>query len=281
MRPPSKAEVAEATSVFEEQHRDWVANHDQYRQQCLDGGNAPADCEVPEPKLSDFLFVQPFEQVARGTLQISIYLVALAALMIGGSFIGAEFSSGSIANWLTFVPRRGLVYASKLLVIAGFSALVSSFAAALTLAGVIGIASYQDVAVVKLPSLFATGGRGVGVAVALAVIGFCVGLVSRHTAAAIGALLGYLFVWFVRNGILGSSGWAARLTPWTPEGNLAAIVSKRYLYYVQTKRVTADGVMIDQVERSVGLVHGLTYWGILLTVIIIGTAVVFRRRDVN
>jgi ABC-2 type transport system permease protein len=281
MQPPSQAEVAEATRYYEEQHRDWAANHEQYEQECVAAGNTPENCVYAEPKLSDFLFVQSFEDVARGAVQIAIYLVALTALMIGGSFIGAEFSSGSIANWLSFIPQRGQVYASKLITVAAFSAVLSAVAAALTIGAVVGVARWLDVPVVKLPSLFATAGRGILVAVALAVIGFCLGLLGRHTAAAIGTLLGYLFVWFVRNGIFSDAGWAARLTPWTPEGNLSAIVTKKHLYYIPTERVTAEGSEMDYVERSVGLAHGLTYWGILLAVIIVATALVFRRRDVS
>ena len=53
--------------------------------------------------------------------------------MIAASFIGAEYSSGSIANWLTFVPRRGRVFWSKLLTMIGFAAVLGAFAAALVL----------------------------------------------------------------------------------------------------------------------------------------------------
>ena len=62
---------------------------------------------------------------------MTIYLVALTALMVAGSFIGAEYSTGSIANWLSFIPRRGRVFASKLVTIVAFSALASAAAAAL------------------------------------------------------------------------------------------------------------------------------------------------------
>jgi ABC-2 type transport system permease protein len=281
MRPATESELAEAQRFYSEQHRDWELNHERYEQECVESGGTPADCEYPEPQLSDFLFVQSFEDVADGAIQISIYLVAMTALMIGGSFIGAEFNSGSIANWLSFIPRRGSVYASKLITIAGFSAGLSAVAAALMIGGVVGVAYVLDVPVVKLPSLFAMAGRGVLVAVALAVLGFCIGLLGRHTAAAIGTLLGYVFIWFVRNGIFGGSSWAARLTPWTPEGNISAIVTKKHLYYVPNQTVTPDGVEFSEIERSVSLVHGLTYWGLLLAVIIVATALVFRHRDVS
>ena len=74
--------------------------------------------------------------MATASLQVSIYLVALAALMVAGSFIGAEYSTGSIANWLSFIPRRGQVFASKLITVVTLSALASAVGAAL----MIGIA---------------------------------------------------------------------------------------------------------------------------------------------
>ena len=124
-------------------------------------------------------------------------------------------------------------------------------------------------------------GRGVLVAIALAVVGFCLGLVGRHTAAAIGVLLGYLFVWFVRNAILSEAEWAQRLTPWTPEGNLAAIVNRGYQYYLPIRTVGPEGVGVDYVERTVSLTHGLIFWAAVLAVIIVGSALIFRRRDVT
>ena len=170
--------------------------------------------------------------MAAESLQLSIYLVALTALMIAGSFIGAEYSSGSIANWLSFLPRRGRVFASKLVTIAVFSALVSAAATGLALTAALVMARAYDLPVGRLSAELGMLGRGVLVAVALAVLGFCIGTIGRHTAAAIGVLLGYLFVWFVRNAMLSESAWAQRLTPWTPEGNLAAVVKGGHQYFV-------------------------------------------------
>ena len=84
--------------------------------------------------------------------------------------------------------------------------------------------------------------RSVLPVVGLAVLGFCIGLLTRHTAGAIGVLLATLVVWFVRIGVLGSQAWAQRITPWTPEGNLAAIVDRGYTYAVPVEKVTPDGV---------------------------------------
>lgn len=54
-------------------------------------------------------------EIMPGLVQGSSYVLAFAAFLIGASFVGAEFSSGAIGNWLTFEPRRLRVYGSKLL----------------------------------------------------------------------------------------------------------------------------------------------------------------------
>ena len=47
------------------------------------------------------------------------------------------------------------------------------------------------------------------------------------------------------------------------------------------RSIGPDGVSVDYLERTVSLTHGLVYWAVLLAVVIVGTAVVFRRRDVS
>jgi ABC-2 type transport system permease protein len=276
LRPPSNAEQTATQQSYEAAHKDWETN-----ERICTEADSPPDCSYPEPQRSEFNIVQPFSEVAQESLQVGIYLVALTALMVAGSFIGAEFSTGSIANWLTFIPRRGQVFTAKLVTVVAFSALASAAAAALTLGSAVLLARLYHIPVTKLADQTSMLGRGVLVGVALAVVGFCVGLVGRHTAAAIGVLLGYLFVWFVRNAILSEAQWAQRLTPWTPEGNLAAIVNRGYQYYLPIRSVGADGVGVDYAQRTVGFTHGLIFWAVLLAVMIVGSALVFRHRDVN
>jgi ABC-2 type transport system permease protein len=276
LHPPTAADQASSQAQYEEALRFWEENE----RTCDNAGNPP-DCRYPEPQLSEFSFTRPFGEVTSESLQLSIYLVALAALMIAGSFIGAEYSSGSIANWLSFLPRRGRVFASKLVTIVLFSALVSAAATGLALTAALVMAQAYDLSVGGLNAELGMLGRGVLVAVALAVLGFSIGTIGRHTAAAIGALLGYLFVWFVRNAMLSEAAWAQRLTPWTPEANLAAVVKGGHQYFVPVRSIGPDGVSVDYLERTVSLTHGLVYWAVLLAVVIVGTAVVFRRRDVS
>jgi ABC-2 type transport system permease protein len=276
LRPPTTAEQASSQAQYEEARRFWEEN-----ERTCDNAGSPPDCRYPEPQISEFSFTRPFAEVTAESLEVSIYLVALAALMVAGSFIGAEYSSGSIGNWLSFLPRRGRVFFSKLITVVAFSALTSAVFTGLALLAALVVARRYGLSVGELTAELGMLGRGVLVAVALGVLGFCIGTIGRHTAAAIGALLGYLFVWFVRNAILAESTWAQRLTPWTPEANLAAVVRGKHQYFVPTRTIGPDGMSIDYLERSVSLTHGLVYWAVLLAVVIVGTAVIFRRRDVT
>ncbi|MCE3276694.1 MAG: hypothetical protein K0R13_2549 [Propionibacteriaceae bacterium] len=46
------------------------------------------------------------------------------------------------------------------------------------------------------------------------------------------------------------------------------------------KKVTPDGVLVELVEREVSFTHGLVYWALLLTLVVMGSLLIFRRRDV-
>ncbi len=281
VQPPSASELAAAQVQFEESHADWEKNHEAYEKECVDQTNDPTMCAYEEPTVSDFTYQTPFAEIVGLSLNVSVYLVALGVFMVAGTYIGAEYASGSISNWLTFIPQRGRVFAAKVITIAAFGAAASLVVSGFALGAGVVLAKIHDVQPDKLATLAGTGARGIVISVLLGVIGFCIGMVSRHTAAAVGVLLGYLFVWFVRVGLLSGAAWAQRLTPWTPEGNIAAIVDKKYLYSIPVQTVTANGVEFTQVERAISLTHGLVYWAVVVAVVVVGTLVVFRRRDVN
>jgi ABC-2 type transport system permease protein len=138
------------------------------------------------------------------------------------------------------------------------------------------LAGMHDVPLEQVGKLTALGARGLIPAVALAAAGFCVGLLARHTAAAIGVLLGYLFLWFVRNALLAERPWAQRLTPWTPEGNLTAVVGNGSNY-----EVVVDERTYQTVEGHISLAHGIGYWVAVVGVLAAFTGLIFRRRDVT
>lgn len=278
---PSGDELAAAERSYQQAHQDWAAGREQYEKECRDTGAPPDECVIPEPTLAEFRGDStPFKEATSVALRLSTLFVAFVTFTIAASFIGAEYTSGSITNWLTFVPRRSHVFWSKLLAVAGFAVLLGTLAATLVLGGSLMLARVHGSDIEAIPELAGVGVRGVLSVVVLAVLGFCVGLLTRHTAGAIGILLAALVVCFVRIGVLGSQAWAQRITPWTPEGNIGALIDKGYNYAVPVEMVTPDGVTVELVEGAVSLTHGLVYWSIILTLVIMGSLLIFRHRDV-
>ncbi len=281
LSPPSGEQLATSERAYQQAHREWVANHEQDEQDCRDTGAPPDECVVPEPTLVEFTgSPTPFKDATGTALKLSGLLAALVAFMIAASFIGAEYSSGSITNWLTFVPRRGHVFWSKLLTVAGFAVLLGMLCATLVFDVALVLAHLHGSRVESVRELAEMGARSVLSVVVLAIFGFCIGLLSRRTAGAIGVLLALVVVWFVRIGPLSSLPWAQRSTPWTPDGNILAIVDHGYTYSVPVERAPADGVNFDLIEHSVTLTHGVAYWSIILALLITCSLLIFRRRDV-
>lgn len=278
LTPPGSAEMARAQTDYESTHRDWEQSHVAQEAECQQQTPVEPDCAQPEPTLDDFSYRPLFTEVAQGSVQVSVYVVALAAFIVAASFIGAEFSSGSIANWLTFVPRRGPVFGTKLLVAIGFGALFSLLASALSLGSTYAIAHLHGATTSGAGGLIRYGVRGVLVAAAVSVVGFCVGLIGRHTVVALGAMLAYVFVIFVRSAVLADVAWAQELTPWTPEGNVGAIVERGSSFSVPN--ISPDG-SVEYVVHPISYAHGLGFWAVVVAAFVAAAALVFRRRDVT
>lgn len=118
--------------------------------------------------------------------------------------------------------------------------------------------------------------RGVLPAVLLGVVGFSVALVTRHTAGAIGVLLGYLVIFVVKSTLQFSQIWLQKLIPWFPDSNLSAIINKGVEYEVVTNAETYDSV-----TRAISLTHGLVYWILLVAAVVLVSGLIFRRRDLT
>jgi ABC-2 type transport system permease protein len=280
LSPLTGEQLAAAERAYQQAHQDWVDNHEKYERDCRDTG-APSECVITEPTLADFgVDPVPFKEATKTALELSTVLVAFVTFLVAASYIGAEYSSGSISNWLTFVPRRGRVFWSKLITLIGFAALLGALSAIVVLTAALAIARLYGSRIESLRELAELGARSILAVIGLTVLGFCLGVLTRHTAAAIGVLLASAVVWSVRTGPLNSVAWAQRVTRWTPEGNMAAIVERGYTYYVPIEKVTPDGVHLEFIEQAVSFTHGLVYWSIFLALIVACSQLIFRRRDI-
>ena len=289
-KPLSAAEQQRAQVTFEQQHKEWQLHGAESKAQCeKDYPSAPDPkpalaeyCNFPEPTIDQFgkppaRFVDTMPDLLLG----SSYLLAFVAFLIGASFVGAEFSSGAIGNWLTFEPRRLRVYGSKLLGVAIGMAPVAVVVLAIMLAGtylIIGHLGTTAGTTGKVwGELAGTAGRSVLLTAAAGALGGVFGLLLRHTAAAIGIAMGYLVL---VEGVFG--GFLMQVQPWLVRLNFDAWVKHGTKYYVEKCQVMTDGgYNCTGIEKTLSFEHGAWYLGIATVVLLALGAAVFSRRDIS
>lgn len=289
-RPPSAEEIAQIQENFDANLRDWEENGAGYIADCISGEKAEQEtypdadwqCDsYAPPEINDFFYRSPsFADGAASVLPDFGMLLVFAAFAMGVSFIAAEFSSGAIGNWLTFEPRRGRVYGTKVGA-SGISAIpITVVAAVIVISGTWLVNSLND----NLGTVTADTWRDVGqsglrllvLTAAFAMLGVAVGTIVRHTAAALGIIVGYVIV---VEGIIG--GFFQNLRPWLLQLNLSAVLNDGATYGTEVCKTGSSGLTCEWVEKTVSFSHGAITVGVVVLVAVIVAALVFRRRDVN
>ncbi|MFK4084369.1 ABC transporter permease [Kribbella sp. NPDC020789] len=286
-RPLSDLEQQQAKTQFEQAHKDWAQYHERNESECRKNWDENANpgvsvdeaCVSPEPKPEDYGKPQAvFAQLIPNLLQGASYFLLFAAFLIGASFVAAEFSSGAIGNWLTFEPRRLRVYGSKITA-AGlwFVPLAVLVTATITLGAYLITAHLGSTAGTNWNHTTSTALRVVLTTAMGAVLGAVVGLVLRHTAAAIGLVMGYIVL---VEGVFASFLQTAQ--PWLLGKNFDAFVLHDTTYYLNQCTTQPDGNYIcNTLEKTLTFEHGAWYLALLTLTLLTTGALTFHRRDVN
>jgi ABC-2 type transport system permease protein len=193
-----------------------------------------------------------------------LYVGQLIIAVLGALAITSEYSTQMIGTSLTAMPRRGTIFAAKAVVfgvVALVTGLVTSFGA-----------FFLGQALMSGQHINATLGQPqvlravIGGALFLTVCGllaFGLGMLLRHTAGAISAAIGLLFVLSILVNFLPQS-WQANVDKWMP-----AIAGSQ----VWAVRVSAG----DTPQFSAWT--GLAVFAGYAAVAMIAGLIVFRRRD--
>ncbi|GAA1583081.1 hypothetical protein GCM10009789_41070 [Kribbella sancticallisti] len=163
--------------------------------------------------------VAPFEfgdDIAKMTLS-GVLAGLMAIVALGVLSITSEYKRGMIRSTLTAGPRRGRVLAAKAVVLGGatFAAgLVASFGAFLLAQPILESNGFEASSLSDWPVLRAIIGTAALVAL-VAVLSLAVGVILRHSAAAITAVVLLLFVpQILGSGLpLSAALWLGRVTP--------------------------------------------------------------------
>jgi len=289
-KPISGPELTQQRAQFAQAQKDWEDNGAQQVKDCLKqqadvqktDPKAVFGCDQMEPKLANYFKPQAkFAEVMPSTLLAGSYLLTVIGFAIGASFVAAEFSSGSMANWLTFEPRRMRVYASKLAaaglgVIPATAALLGLLTDGVWL--IVGHFGSTSGTTAKVwGNLGGMGARSLALALAATVTGAAIGVLLRRTVAVLGIAIGYLVLVEV---VFGQALQAAR--PWLLQLNVAAWLEHGSTYYPVVCSTTPQGIYgCQSVQRMLSFGHSTAYLGLLVVFMVALAALVFRRRDVS
>ena len=286
VRPLTAAELAESRVQFEQAQRDYQENkaeYDRQQQQCRDEGGSEEECGFFVPRQEDYAArsVATFPEAATLAVTVTVFVAALSLLFLSASLVGADFSSGALSNWLSFLPERTKVFVSKLVavVVAGAVATAVLGALALALTAITTTLAGGDVRDVGGGAALA--GRGVLVGVVAVLIGFGIAMLTRHTIAAVGAVLSYLFLSFVYNILVFALPAVQGAQAALPENHALALLNNGHTYYTSVNERTDSGQFEQrQVEHTISMAESGVYWVVLLGVLVAVALAVFRRRDV-
>jgi ABC-2 type transport system permease protein len=289
-KPLSGAELASQQAQFDQAHKEWEANGAQMVQDCLTAQaeqqktdpKAVFPCDQMEPNPATWGKPQAkFAEMMPSTLLAGSALLIFVGFLVGTSFVAAEFSSGSMANWLTFEPRRMRVYASKLAA-AGLGLIPATVALlGLLTAGVWLIVHHFNPTSVTTTKVWGDlgemGARTVALALAATLAGAAIGVLVRRTVAVLGIAVGYLVL---VEGVFGQALQGAR--PWLLQLNVTAWLQHGATYYADSCATDAQGHYTCQgVEKVLSFGHSSAYLGLLVVFAVGLAALVFRRRDVS
>jgi ABC-2 type transport system permease protein len=270
----------EAPRMAQECRDQQAAERDRSGDQTLDFG---CDEQGRPPTLQQMGLVLPLaDLITQGIVKTSALLLAFLALLLGASLVGAEFSTGSMGTWLTFQPRRVRVASSKLTAAAAGGAAIAVGGLVLTNLGARMVAVVNrpdsDLGLPDAPTLdeplVVLGLRVVALSLGAGVVGASLGLVLRHTAAIVGAVLGFAVV---VEGVAVQAFFQGRLQRWSVLKNVEAFIDKGTTYFAETCTSTA----CEFREQTLSYTHGWVYLLCVLELVVVVGVAAFRRRDVS
>jgi ABC-2 type transport system permease protein len=173
-----------------------------------------------------------FADHAADLLSSIAFIFMLLGLLIGSSFIGAEWQSGTFASLLTWEPRRQRVLAAKLAAaVIGIEILAVPLTGVLV-GGAVIAANFRGTMDGTTAHLMAQLGimaaRIFGLIALFTLIGAALASFTRHTVAAVAIVGGYLVVGELVGRIL-SEWWRNHALT----AQLTAVIRGRFVYYVQ------------------------------------------------
>lgn len=293
-RPPAADDLAEAErQAAQEASQPYIQDE---LERCLErprrygvdpDGDVQTLCEESVVPQADWFFY--FEQLdLRSEMDFGsgfgvITVLTLLLMLAGTTFVGHDWSSGSMSNQLLFESRRGRIWSAKAIVVTAYALVTAVAVSAAYWIVLYLVARSRDLPVDRhlLLDCLQYGGRGALFAAAAALAGFALTMLFRSTVATIGILFALSVFGGILIAVAGLDG------KWQPATNLEAIVKNGTTYYADVPdRCYSDPISdrpddseCDQ-ERELSAQWGVGYYGVLTLAAGAASVASFRRRDV-
>ncbi|RYU09561.1 hypothetical protein [Nocardioides iriomotensis] len=284
-RPVSWAERARAEAQLQQALDDPQLQEDV--DDCRDNPEAFFGPGTTSEQCADFLVPRLENFVPRATLDLGkvvhgrgtalIVIVTSLLVIAGATFVGADFTTGSMSNQLLFVPRRTTVWAAK-----GLAVLLSGLVVAAVL--VVGfwavLSLVADARGISTPDRVLwdvrwTALRGIVIAACGGLGGYAVTVVLRRTVGTVALLFAYV----VGGEALVFALPFQRAGEWSLANNALAWIHDGARVF-DDNLPCRPGLAGCQRSYELSLGHGAAYLGGVLLLALLVSWLVFSRRDV-
>lgn len=284
-RPVSGSELRHAQALVDQQTRRPEFRRDLARCRTHPGrfgASSPDRCKaVMSPRAEWYISRAQLDvpDVSRGLGPTVIVLLAGLLMLLGTTFAGADWSSGSMSNQLLFEPRRLRVWVAKAGAVLVVAVVTSAVVLAAFWAAILLLASSRGIDVPPHLMSFIRGEslRGVALAGAGALGAFAVTMFFRSTVATLGILFGVALVGSL---VLAGLGVSER---WFPHVNVGAWLLDGVRYHVTPPASCQTATHLTAACRSTRRLDpagAAAYLGAFLALALVVSTAAFRRRDV-
>jgi hypothetical protein len=285
-RPVSASDLAAARAQVEQQ-----VSSPEFQQDlktCRDDpedffgpGTTSADCDANlVPRAQDYLNRATLDlgRVLRNNGIAVIVVVSALMILVGTTYAGADWATGSMSNQLLFEPRRLRVWTAKAVAAllgctVAAAVLLVGFWVALYLAadarGIsTGAAAQEQIRWMSARGVALAGLGGLG--------GYALTMLVRHTVGT----LALLFVYAAGGEALLALAPVEESARFSLSNNVFAWIRDGVRVYDASVVCSPTQSMDCDQRLTITLAHGATYLGVLLLVTLVVSALLFRRRDV-